>query len=142
MIVINQSKRLAQEFFQLQARMQRDAKTNLLGLSKGEMAMLGYFANEQRETTPTELSRRFELSTARVANTLNSLEKKGYVERIHDMVDRRRVTVHATSEGMEYFLARQAEAVERFREMTEYLGAEDTEEFIRIVHRINQFFKD
>ena len=59
-------------------------------LSQGEMAMLGFLTYEKSETNPKELSERFNLSTARVANTLNSLERKEYITRVHDSFDRKK----------------------------------------------------
>ena len=53
----------------------RGPSKKLQEISEGEMAMLGYLVYEEDETTPTELSSQLDLSTARVANTLNSLEK-------------------------------------------------------------------
>lgn len=132
---------MAREFFLLQGKLNKKVGNRVVNLSQGEMAMMGFFAYEKRETTPTELSTHFNLSTARVANTLNSLEKKGYVERVHDTVDRRRVTVHATKPGIDYFKERESEAIERFGNLVNHLGEEDAAHLNRIFHKLNEYFE-
>lgn len=78
---------MAKQLFMLVGLMQREPIKKMQKLSQGEMAMLGFLTYEKSETNPKELSERFNLSTARVANTLNSLERKEYIKRVHDSFD-------------------------------------------------------
>ena len=117
----------------------RGPSKKLQEISEGEMAMLGYLVYEEDETTPTELSSQLDLSTARVANTLNSLEKKGYVERIHDSVDRRKVIVHLTDKGKNTFREKEAQANLEMQEILDMLGEGDAQAFLRIMGRIREF---
>ena len=87
------NKEMAKQLFMLVGLMQREPIKKMQKLSQGEMAMLGFLTYEKSETNPKELSERFNLSTARVANTLNSLERKEYIKRVHDSFDRRKVMV-------------------------------------------------
>ena len=90
---------MAKQLFMLVGLMQREPIKKMQRISQGEMAMLGFLTYEKSETNPKELSERFNLSTARVANTLNSLERKEYITRVHDSFDRRKVMVYITEKG-------------------------------------------
>ena len=92
---------MAKQLFMLVGLMQREPIKKMQKISQGEMAMLGFLTYEKSETNPKELSERFNLSTARVANTLNSLERKEYIKRVHDSFDRRKVMVYITEKGKE-----------------------------------------
>mgnify|MGYP005768051403 CR=1 FL=1 len=118
---------------------QKGPSRKLQEITKGEMAMLGYLVYEENETTPTELSNQLNLSTARVANTLNSLEKKGYVERVHDSVDRRKVIVHITQKGSDTFREKEKQASQEMQEILDMLGEDDARAFLRIMGRIREF---
>ncbi len=133
---------LARKMFILQGMMQSDAMKKVLEVSQGEMAMLGVLSNATEEMTPTALSKLLGLSTARVANTLNSLERKHYVERTHDTVDRRRVTVRVTEAGRALHEKTESEILSDTEELVEYLGMEDAEEYYRIQYRIYEFFRN
>ena len=103
MIILN-NEEMAKQLFMLVGLMQREPIKKMQKLSQGEMAMLGFLTYEKSETNPKELSERFNLSTARVANTLNSLERKEYIKRVHDSFDRRKVMVYITEKGKKVFL--------------------------------------
>ncbi len=105
--------------------------------TRGEMPVLKYLALHG-DTYPTEFSQQFHLSTARVANTLNSLEKKEYIERIHDEKDRRKVKVVITEKGKDFVQQKEDMILEKTVELLEYLG-EDADEFIRIIKRVKDF---
>lgn len=107
-------------------------------LAQGEMAMLASLVFGPGETTPGELSEDLELTTARVANTLNSLEDKGLVERIHDKVDRRRVFVRITEKGRQAVEKAQKEAAEELDLFLEALGEEDAKEYIRLMRKMRR----
>lgn len=103
MIILN-NEEMAKQLFMLVGLMQREPIKKMQKLSQGEMAMLGFLTYEKSETNPKELSERFNLSTARVANTLNSLERKEYIKRVHDSFDRRKVMVYITEKGKKFLL--------------------------------------
>ncbi|MGI6230152.1 MAG: MarR family winged helix-turn-helix transcriptional regulator [Tractidigestivibacter sp.] len=106
------------------------------GATRGEMAMLGAIYSEKREVSPKELSAMLGISTARVANTLNSLEKKGFVIRELDPSDRRRITVTLTDEGKEFFVANHREAISGLCQLVRDLGVDDAREYVRISERM------
>ena len=106
---------------------------------RGEMPVLVYLLTENTDATPSDISIRFNLSTARVSNTLNSLEKKGFVERVHDSVDRRKVFVHITDDGKAKAEEMREEGMGHLTKMLEALGEEDAQNLIRIVKKISDF---
>ena len=91
-------------------------------LSQGEMAILGYLILSDDEVTPTDLSRRLQLSSARIANALNSMENKKYVVRTHDSVDRRKVYVAITELGAEKANHAKNQAIAGLKELLQELG--------------------
>lgn len=131
-------RKMAIDLFQCMKIMRQGPAKRINEMSQGEMAMLGFLSFEKEETTPTELSEQFNLSTARVANTLNSLEKKGYVQRIHDLNDRRKVIVRATELGLKISIDRYEEALVSAEQLLQSLGEKDASEYIRIMKRINE----
>ncbi len=127
---------MARELLKYMKSAEKGPAKEIAAVSKGEMAMLDYLVTQQRVTTPTELSICLDLSTARVANTLNSLERKGYVERIHDVVDRRKVLVHATESGKAVFLSEEKKAISHIGELFDELGEEDSRELVRLLRKV------
>ena len=121
---------MAKQLFMLVGLMQREPIKKMQKVSQGEMAMLGFLTYEKSETNPKELSERFNLSTARVANTLNSLERKEYITRVHDSFDRRKVMVYITEK----------EALNEFSKLLSYLGENDSLCLLKIIDKIQAFY--
>lgn len=127
---------LTHTLFFLFGQLQRGPAKKISELSRGEMAALAYLTFEKNDLMPSELSEHFSLSTARVANILNGLERKGYIERIHGSEDRRRVYVHISEAGQSVVRRAHAEAMEDFRHLVDEMGAEDTAEMIRLIKKL------
>ena len=121
---------MAKQLFMLVGLMQREPIKKMQKVSQGEMAMLGFLTYEKSETNPKELSERFNLSTARVANTLNSLERKEYITRVHDSFDHRKVMVYITEK----------EALNEFSKLLSYLGENDSLCLLKIIDKIQAFY--
>ena len=131
---------MAKQLFMLVGLMQREPIKKMQKISQGEMAMLGFLMYEKSETNPKELSKRFNLSTARVANTLNSLERKEYIKRVHDSSDRRKVMVYITEKGKEVFTEAEKEALNEFSKLLSYLGENDSLCLMEIIDKIQAFY--
>lgn len=131
---------MAKQLFMLVGLMQREPIKKMQKISQGEMAMLGFLMYEKSETNPKELSERFNLSTARVANTLNSLERKEYIKRVHDSLDRRKVMVYITEKGKEVFTEAEKEALNEFSKLLSYLGENDSLCLLEIIDKIQAFY--
>ena len=105
--------------------------------SQGEILVLNYlYENASSEELPSHISNCLCLSTARVAATLNSLEKKGYISRIMSSTDRRKIIVEITASGKEFISHKREKMKNVFRSMLTLLGEDDSKEFIRLLGRL------
>ena len=116
----------------------RPRQDDVSALMRGEMAVLRLLDDEQRRVCAGDLSRLLEMTTSRVAAVLNSLEKKGLIERYADAADRRRVLVALTERGGALCARKKEAARKRLAAVFERLGQEDTDQFIRLIRRITQ----
>ena len=121
---MNHYEELAHRFFEemRQYKEFRPRQDDVSALMRGEMAVL----------------RLLEMTTSRVAAVLNSLEKKGLIERCADAADRRRVLVALTERGGALCARKKEAARKRLAAVFERLGQEDTDQFIRLIRRIAQ----
>jgi DNA-binding MarR family transcriptional regulator len=96
---------VAARIFRLQRILSRTAAARLgeLSLKEGEFSVLSALrrAEPPHELTPTELNRALLLSSGAMTHRLDGLERAGYVVRIPDAVDRRRVMVRLTPAGLD-----------------------------------------
>jgi len=102
----------------------------------GEIFMVMFLSEKRDSVLPSEISGAMDISSARVAAVLNSLEGKGLVTREIDRNDRRRILVKLTPAGRE-----QAEEYDRMSlssaaHMLELLGEEDAKELLRILKKL------
>ncbi len=107
-------------------------------VSKGEMALLGILLDEEGGLAPSDLSRRLSVSTSRIANTLNSLERKGFVERIPNPDDRRGIEVIITPAGARFAQDGFEQAVDGLEELLCALDDSEAAELVRITHRVEE----
>lgn len=105
---------------------------------RGEMAVLRLLDHQKKRLTAGEISRRLDMTTPRIAAVLNSLEKKGMVERGGDAHDRRRVLVALTEKGNACCQAKKEAVQRRLAMVFEAIGPEDTEAFIRVMQRVSE----
>ena len=107
-------------------------------LSKGEVGVLAYLLNVNNNISSNELEKHLQVSSARIASTLNSLEKKGLIKRNKSEEDKRKIIISITKNGR-ITIEKHREKVERYlRKMVEILGEKDSLECIRIVKRIKE----
>lgn len=131
---------LAHEYLKLMARIITNAPFNRVQeFSRGELMTLRNLELAERNgeaVTPGDISQSAGLSTARVANVLNSLEKKGLVARVHDVQDRRRVFVTLTDDGRVLINRKSAEILADAEDVLKSLGEKDAHEFLRLLRRM------
>ena len=108
-------------------------------LSHGERRILGFLTFWQNAATSGELSEKLYLSTPRVASALNSLSKKGFIERNRDENDKRIVIVTITEAGRSFMMEEHEEAISMLEKTLQKLGEKDAKEFVRILIRITEF---
>ena len=102
----------------------------------GEAFALHHIARSGEQVIPSEISNAMEISGARIATTLNSLESKGYITRQIDPNDRRRILVTLTDKGREQEEAYRRTLTETIEKMLRQLGEYDAKEYIRITRKM------
>jgi DNA-binding MarR family transcriptional regulator len=114
------------------------------GISRGEYFLLHrifHLAENAEENNPgakiTDLSKAVQMSRPAISQMLNSLEKKGYIERIMAKSDRRVVYVKLTETGSEQLAKNQQQFHFLFNQIVEELGSQDTAELVRLVYKLN-----
>ena len=137
------SREMAQTLLQEFAQLFREGATrHMKDVSGGELGVLGYIHYTGGGVTPSDISREFHISTARVANILNALERKAYIERRSDQEDRRKVRIFATEKGQHRTEECIAAAVGEVRMMMEQLGERDAAEAVRLLRRIREIYEE
>ncbi|WP_432651694.1 MarR family winged helix-turn-helix transcriptional regulator [Huintestinicola sp.] len=105
---------------------------------QGEMKVLSFINREDRELLPGQLSSSLEMTGGRIAGILRSLEKKRYITRRTDELDRRRVLVSITESGSRYIVSR-SEALETKLDMlVTAMGRDNT---IKLIDSLDLFVK-
>ena len=104
--------------------------------SCGEQRLLGYLYCREEAVSAGTLSRVLNISTARVAKLLGTLEEKGAVCREADPKDRRRIRVLLTPEGQRMVRAVHTHMVGHLARLFEALGEQDAREYIRLCGRV------
>src|SRR6266540_665934 len=85
-------------YFACQTRHVRDPQTHRL-LSRHQASILDHL-DEIEPTTVMDLARHMGVTAATMSLAIDRLERKGYVVRLKDAKDRRRVNVRLTSAGV------------------------------------------
>lgn len=104
----------------------------------GVLLCVAKMAEGGGKVLPGDLVRELGISFGRITNILKVLERKGYVQKKPDSVDRRRVYIFLTDEGERYIGEKYQEALHYFARLLEQLGEEDAAEYYRISLRIHK----
>ncbi len=102
----------------------------------GEVGVLSYLAFDKDESTPGELSEKLNVSTARIASILNSLENKEYIKRKDNNLDKRKTLVVITEKGKELATEVKQEIINKIINVIKELGYERINEYINIALEI------
>ena len=128
---------LAVEFMQTMHQMRkRKAQKQLSDSMQGESFVLFYISHHEGYVIPSDISNEMGISSARIAATLNSLEKKGLIIRRIDGQDRRRILIDLTDAGREKVQEHYQTVMGITTNMLRYLGEQDAKEFIRIMQKL------
>ncbi len=128
--------KLAAEFLDilpklLQIPMRKNADRQV----RGEMFALDYLA-EAGPQTPGKISAKMNVSTARTAKLLSVLEAKGFIVRVPDKEDKRKVCVTLSDKGARHIAVRRKLFLKAAADALEALGEQDAVEYVRITKRI------
>lgn len=109
---------------------------------RGENFAMHYIIFHDGPVQPSEISKFMNISTARAAATLNSLERKGLITRRIDLSDRRRILVELTEQGRAFAEQQQEQMLSHTTELLDRLGEPDATEGIRILRRVTEIMAD
>ncbi len=90
----------------------------------------------------SDLSSRLQITRAGVTQMVNSLETRGYLERLSDAADRRVVRVKPTEKGDHVIKAMHLEFLETLQELVCYLGEEESKELIQLLSKTFHFIRE
>lgn len=108
----------------------------LLDFSKGEVGVLGYLAFENNNVTSGHLSEKLNVSTARIASILNSLENKKYIKRKIDKNDKRKTLVVITKSGIELASRTKEDVINKIIMVINEIGYEDIKKYFELILKI------
>lgn len=100
--------------------------------NKGASIVIKFLDALGKPTSPKHLAEALQLSSARIAVVLGSLEKKGLIVRNMDPNDRRRINVTLTKCGKKIANAEKKEMRDRIVRVFELMGEEDTKKFLEL----------
>lgn len=106
-------------------------------LLKGENVLLSYL-RECKISTPSVLADVLDVTPARIAAILRSLEKKDFIFRGIDLEDKRRVIVKLTEKGAEFAERLKNDIEKHSLALFESLGESDATEFLRLIKKISE----
>jgi DNA-binding MarR family transcriptional regulator len=104
-------------------------------MSRGELFVLQLLA-ERREVQPADICAGMGVSTARVAALLNGMERKGWVKRLPDPADRRKIRIAITEAGDDRALEHRRDVIGRISRLLRELGEPDALALLRIMDRL------
>lgn len=105
--------------------------------SRGLWIILHYISSAPCEVCAGDISKEFNVSTARTAVVLKTLAKRELIETFTSENDRRRVVVKITEKGRDVLKKGEDELTEFMKLLINKIGEDDLKEFLRIVAKIN-----
>lgn len=109
---------------------------------KGIGFVLVYLEGAKQEVIAGDLARELNVSTARIAALLKTMEKNGLIIRYHSSSDARQTVVEITQAGIDYVNKMKEQVLEKVELLLEKVGRKDMEEFIRISHKIKETLEE
>lgn len=110
---------------------------------KGEYSLLLYlFKHLKSEITPGNISDDFNISTARVATSLNSLEAKGYLTREISKSDRRVIIIKLTKEGTEKAIKLKEKQINYISKILNHFKEEEINDIMKLINKLDEVLKN
>lgn len=106
--------------------------------SRGEVGVLSYLAFDKNEVSSGELSEKLNVTTARIASILNSLEEKRYIKRKNDTLDKRKTLVVITEKGKELAVNTKKEIINKIIKVIDEVGYDEVKEYVKIALKIRK----
>lgn len=102
---------------------------------RGKMSVLLVLYKLERGASAGELAERCDVTTARMAQTLNRLESDGLIERSVGIKDRRKTIVQLTSHGRAVVYEHRKHVMQYTVSILKGLGTEDAHELVRLLDK-------
>lgn len=133
----------AEEFCSIRALNAKRASELEKSISaKGEASVLLYLAQSESKILAGEIAKGLYLSASRCTNILNSLERKGMIQRQNDQGDRRKVYILLTEAGKEFIMQKQEEVILRFEKVFQKFGEKDSREYLRLLKKFSKLMEE
>ena len=126
----------AELFEKMQLLHKASVQKRIDGAIHGEAFVLNYIARRECEVLPGEIADGMGVSSARIAQTLKSIEDKGLITRRIDKGDRRRILVELTPEGRKSAAEHKLKIMELTEKMLGLLRENDAKEYVRITGKL------
>lgn len=110
--------------------------------NRGEVGVLSYLTFDKEMASAGELSNKLNVTTARIASILNSLENKGFIKRKIDEFDKRKTLVVITSKGKELVLSTKDEIINKIVRVIKEVGIEEVKNYVLIALKIRKILEE
>lgn len=110
--------------------------------NRGEIGVLSYLAFNKNKVSAGELSEKLNVTTARIASILNSLENKECVERKEDNLDKRKTLVFITVKGKSLASNTKNEVIKKIIKVIEEVGYEEIKNYIKTATKIKKVLEE
>lgn len=114
----------------------------LTDFNRGEVGVLSYLAFENNKVSAGELSEKLNVSTARIASILNSLENKEYINRRVDEIDKRKTLVSITQKGKKLASKAKDEVIDKIIKVIQKVGKNEINEYVKMVLKIKKILDE
>lgn len=139
--------KLIREFISTMEQMKKDMYYSNLqsDIPHSEFALLDIvksLADDNIKVTTSILSKMLKISKSAVSQTINALEKKGWVLRSIDAVDKRVYCVTLTNEGIHIINDLRTKHIKLAKIFLDKIGEEDTKALIRITSKVSDIINE
>ena len=129
-------------FDKMQSLLKIKPQKSMIEAMQGEAFVLHYVSRRGGNVLPGEISQEMDVSSARIAAALNSLEKKGLIIREIDRSDRRQILVAITQKGKNAAEDHYRTVLGIAGQMLELLGEDDAKDYVRIMKKLAEVLID
>lgn len=136
------TKKYAEEFFEIIIGKHKNFINMPLECSKGEFGTLLYLVFINKDVTPSKLCEEIGVSLPRMTTILNALETKKLIEKTINSSDKRKIIINITKEGKDLVLKKREEAINNIIKIIEKLDEEEIKEYIKIAKKISNIMNE
>lgn len=137
-------KQLATEIMNYLQNFYKEQKEEYKFIFKGEEAMLLYLNERSNDNiiSPSEISEDLNITSARVATSLNSLQSKELITREIDKVDRRKIVINLTDKGIKLANELKETHLNDLASILEKLGLEEANNLIQVSQKFMNILRE